>query len=507
MSSIDSVFVVLTAIVKTTNSPALRNSRFSPIDEFGNSKLVFLGSEKGFDTHFGHMGFHSIDWKGEAADMSSEKELVKQRWDIRDATASKDIGIVGTIPFPGLALVGLLPENGFVSSDTMVMSTMWGSSVQIVRVNVHSGKVRLIRTQDQASQSEPYELTSQDLLCVTPTGDIIVKETSPNKPGAVGYITNEQLLKDDVAEVGASVTPVASFSPLASSSCSSVPSSVRWLSDYSYQILTLERPSGNNKWSAPIQCILMLPSKQRAKGKPPPMIVLPHGGPHSVSTPSFVSELGGFLCGHAGYALLLVNYRGSIGFGQAAVEDLPSRIGDLDVLDVVHAVKHVAKTGLVDPERLAICGGSHGGFLTGHCIGQFPDLFKAACMRNPVTNIATMTSTTDIPDWAVIEACGLGKYDWKHFTGPSAEQLTVMYNKSPIAHSHKVKTPTLMALGTKDLRVPPSQGLEYYHVLRSKGVETKLLLYDDCDHPIGAVCSKADHWINIKRWFDKHVPP
>lgn len=204
-----------------------------------------------------------------------------------------------------------------------------------------------------------------------------------------------------------------------------------------------------------------------------------------------------FLCGQSGYALLFVNYRGSVGFGQDAVEDLPSRIADLDVKDVVHAVRHCADSGLVDPDRLGICGGSHGGFLTGHCIGQYPDLFKAACMRNPVTNIPAMITSTDIPDWCIVEGCGIGKYDWTKFTGPSVEQLTEMYQRSPIAHAQNVKVPTLIAIGTKDLRVPPSQGIEYYHILRSKGVESKLLLYDDSDHAIGAIHSKADHWLNV----------
>ena len=495
----DKGYVCLTPNLRLARSP-----RFSPLDNRGTSKLVFLGSEIGFDTHFGHMGLHAMDWKNGVAEMSTERVLVKQRWDIRDSALSKDVGLVATIPFPGLALGAQLPEQCFVSPDTMVTSTMWGSSLQVVRINVNDGKVQLVRARVQGSHSDSDELTSQDLLCVTPSGGIIVKETAPNKPGVVAYLTKEQLLKDNVVEEGASAIFVTSLSPLASSSCSSVPPSATSLCGYSYQILTLERPSDDNSWSAPIQCVLMLPPQAEKGANPPPMIVLPHGGPHSVSTASFVPELG-FLCGQSGYALLLVNYRGSVGFGQAAVEDLPSRIGDLDVNDVVHAVKHVADAGLVDSKRLAICGGSHGGFLTGHCIGQFPDLFKAACMRNPVTNIASMITSTDIPDWAVIEACGLGQYDWSQFTGPTPEQLTEMYQKSPIAHSKNVKTPTLVALGTKDLRVPPSQGLEYYHILRSRGVTTKLLLYDDCDHPIGAVCSKADHWINIKRWFDKHV--
>jgi acylaminoacyl-peptidase len=110
-----------------------------------------------------------------------------------------------------------------------------------------------------------------------------------------------------------------------------------------------------------------------------------------------------------------------------------------------------------------------------------------------------------LQDWCVIEVCGLGTYDWRKFIGPSAEQMTAMYEKSAIAHSKKVKVPTLIALGMGDLRVPPSQGLEYYHILRSRGVPTKLLLYDDCDHPIGAVRSKADHWINVSLTWVQHT--
>jgi acylaminoacyl-peptidase len=74
-----------------------------------------------------------------------------------------------------------------------------------------------------------------------------------------------------------------------------------------------------------------------------------------------------FLCGHAGYALLLVNYRGSTGFGQASVDALPTNIGSMDVQDVIAATEQLKKTELVDSDRIGICGGSHGGFLAAHC--------------------------------------------------------------------------------------------------------------------------------------------
>ena len=80
-----------------------------------------------------------------------------------------------------------------------------------------------------------------------------------------------------------------------------------------------------------------------------------------------------------------------------------------------------------------------------------------------------------------------------------------MYEKSPIVHVTKVKTPTLVALGMKDLRVPPSQGLEWYHTLRSAGVDTELLVYPEDNHALNKVATEADHWIHIKKWFDKYL--
>ncbi len=62
--------------------------------------------------------------------------------------------------------------------------------------------------------------------------------------------------------------------------------------------------------------------------------------------------------------------------------------------------------GLVDPARVSIVGGSHGGFLTGHLLGQHPDLFRCGVMRNPVTNIAAMVGLSDIPDWCYVEVMG-----------------------------------------------------------------------------------------------------
>ncbi|XP_021910893.1 acylamino-acid-releasing enzyme-like [Carica papaya] len=115
--------------------------------------------------------------------------------------------------------------------------------------------------------------------------------------------------------------------------------------------------------------------------------------------------------------------------------------------------------GLADPSKITVLGGSHGGFLTSHLIGQAPDKFVAAAVRNPVCNIASMVGTTDIPDWCYFEAYGTkGKSIYTE--APSAEHLSHFFSMSPIAHLSKVKTPTLFLLGAQDLRVPVSNGLQ-----------------------------------------------
>ncbi|CAN0575782.1 unnamed protein product, partial [Ectocarpus sp. 12 AP-2014] len=123
-------------------------------------------------------------------------------------------------------------------------------------------------------------------------------------------------------------------------------------------------------------------------------------------------------------------------------------------------------------------------FLGAHLTAQHPEIFKATALRNPVTNIASMVTVSDIPDWCYVEALGCGKYNFDAFKTPTAGDLHEMWKASPVAHIDGVAAPTLVALGAKDRRVPQSQGVEWFHALRSRGVETKLLVYPEDVHAI-----------------------
>ncbi|KAK1592353.1 hypothetical protein Q3G72_023490 [Acer saccharum] len=156
--------------------------------------------------------------------------------------------------------------------------------------------------------------------------------------------------------------------------------------------------------SAYLTKAIFVSSKSKREGARDPLIVLLHGGPHYFWTSSF-SKSSAFLSS-IGYSLLIVNYRGSLGFGEEALQSLPGNVGSQDVNDVLTTIDHVIDMGFASPSKLTVLGGSHGGFLTTHLIGQAPDKFVAAAVRNPVCNIALMVGTTDISDWCYVESYG-----------------------------------------------------------------------------------------------------
>ncbi|GJQ85226.1 hypothetical protein Trydic_g13066 [Trypoxylus dichotomus] len=215
-----------------------------------------------------------------------------------------------------------------------------------------------------------------------------------------------------------------------------------------------------------------------------PLIVWPHGGPHSAFANNLSLEMSLFL--QLGYAVLLINFRGSIGAGQASVDFLPGRVGTSDVSDCVLAVETaLSKYPWLNRNAIALVGGSHGGFLVTHLSGQKPDMFKVVVARNAVIDIASMSVLSDIPDWCYVEAGS----EYTQIGEPNLKILEEMRTRSPIQHAHKVKAPTMLQVGSKDLRVPQHQSKEYYTRLKANGITVKMHLYDD-NHPLGNVSNE-----------------
>uniref|UniRef100_K1Q067 acylaminoacyl-peptidase n=1 Tax=Magallana gigas TaxID=29159 RepID=K1Q067_MAGGI len=269
--------------------------------------------------------------------------------------------------------------------------------------------------------------------------------------------------------------------------------------DISFKILKFQPTSrphptfGVNEYEA----ILAIPKDVEQKKWP--LIVFPHGGPHSVHTTDFLLLPAVFML--SGFAMVYVNYRGSCGYGDDNIRSLPGRVGDQDVKDCQEVAESVIKLDQIDENKVAVFGGSHGGFLTAHLIGQYPGFYKAACCRNPATNIAVKIATTDIPDWCYVEA----GFEFTYSSLPTGEKLTEMWKMSPMQYVDKVETPILIMLGLEDARVPPKQGEEYYKQLRARNKKARLIGYSDNSHPIQTVEASADSCINILDWFWQHL--
>uniref|UniRef100_A0A665T5B3 acylaminoacyl-peptidase n=1 Tax=Echeneis naucrates TaxID=173247 RepID=A0A665T5B3_ECHNA len=268
--------------------------------------------------------------------------------------------------------------------------------------------------------------------------------------------------------------------------------------DFHWTVLDVTPPPGqdNTQYSGlDFGAVLVKPSPALSEGRIP-LVVFIHGGPHS----QFPAEWNCTTAGLAklGFAVLMVNYRGSTGFGQDSILSLIGQIGSQDVKDVQTAVLTALQNDLtLDPKRLAVLGGSHGGFLSCHLVGQYPDFYRVCAARNPVINAATLLGTSDIVD------CVGFQYSYDQI--PTSEALAAMLEKSPITHAAQIKAPVLLMLGGKDRRVSPHQGLELYKALKSRASPVRLLWFAEDGHSLSRVDTQANCFLNTVLWLFQHL--
>lgn len=231
-----------------------------------------------------------------------------------------------------------------------------------------------------------------------------------------------------------------------------------------------------------------------------PTLIMIHGGPHSNSSLRYLPHL--LLHSRLGLKTLLINYRGSTGVSAEHSNKLCGNIGDMDVNDCLHAIRYMANKGLIEPSKLSISGGSHGGFIVCHLSCQDEFKFRSATIRNPVVDLSSLYTISDIPDWAFVEGLGHKTYDPAYV--PNSSDLVKLFQVSPISASDRASVPTLMLLGRLDLRVPMSQGLRWIDVLRARGIEAYCKIYDD-RHDLSRPEVHSDHYIASMIWILNHL--
>jgi dipeptidyl aminopeptidase/acylaminoacyl peptidase len=225
-----------------------------------------------------------------------------------------------------------------------------------------------------------------------------------------------------------------------------------------------------------------------------PMIVQVHGGPGAAaesqwpSTHNYYVPLAG-----AGYFVLQPNPRGSFGQGEAFTRANVKDFGYGDFKDIMAGVDEAMKIAPIDPNRLGICGWSYGGYMTMWAVTQ-TNRFKAAMAGAGLSNWQSYYGENLIDQWMI------------PFFGKSVYDDPEVYAKSsPINFIKKAKTPTLILVGDSDGEVPAPQSYEFWHALKTLGVETQFVIYEHEGHVFANPKHQRDVVERTLAWFDAHM--
>jgi dipeptidyl aminopeptidase/acylaminoacyl peptidase len=225
-----------------------------------------------------------------------------------------------------------------------------------------------------------------------------------------------------------------------------------------------------------------------------PMVVYVHGGPSHI-TLSHWPGAHDFSSGLAamGYFVLSPNPRGSFGQGEAFTRANVKDFGYGDFKDIMAGVDEALKVAPIDPNRLGITGWSYGGFMTMWAVTQ-TNRFKAAMAGAGLSNWQSYYGQNLIDQWMI------------PFFGKSVYDDPEIYAKSsPINFIKKAKTPTLILVGDSDGEVPAPQSYEFWHALKTLGVETQFVVYEREGHLFANPKHQRDVIARTLAWFDAHL--
>jgi dipeptidyl aminopeptidase/acylaminoacyl peptidase len=198
-----------------------------------------------------------------------------------------------------------------------------------------------------------------------------------------------------------------------------------------------------------------------------------------------------------GYAVLMPNYRGSMGHGQAFAASVRGDMGGAEWSDVLAAVDAAVERGIADPARLGIGGWSQGGFLTAWAVTQ-TDRFRAGVVGAGVTDWSMICLTGDSPSF---ESALAGGSPWTEAARRHCDA------RSPLVHAAAISTPLLILQGQEDERVPPNQAIGLHRALRGRDVSVELVTYPREPHGVGERCHQADILLRVRAWYDRWLAP
>jgi len=195
-----------------------------------------------------------------------------------------------------------------------------------------------------------------------------------------------------------------------------------------------------------------------------------------------------------GWTVLLLNSRGSDGYGEQFYNAVRGAWGEADARDLLEPVDALVAEQLADPSRLAVAGYSYGGYLTCYLTSR-DKRFAAAVAGAAITDLTSFAGTTDFPVQAE-----LGGSPWE-----ARDRYAAM---SPLSQVEQVHTPTLILHGLADLRCPVGQAEQWHAALRARGVPVRLVLYPGASHSLmyhAAPSARMDYSRRLMEWVAQYT--
>jgi dipeptidyl aminopeptidase/acylaminoacyl peptidase len=227
-----------------------------------------------------------------------------------------------------------------------------------------------------------------------------------------------------------------------------------------------------------------------------PVVVNPHGGPWARDSWRFNPEVQ-FLA-NRGYAVLQMNFRGSTGYGRKFWEASFKQWGRTMQDDVTDGVQWLVKQGIADPKRIAIYGGSYGGYATLAGIVYTPDLYAAAVDYVGVANLLTFLKS--IPPY------------WKPYlemfyemVGNPETDAEALKAYSPVFHAERIRTPLLIAQGAKDPRVNKNESDQMVEAMKKRGVDVEYIVKDNEGHGFANEENRFEFYEAMDRFLARHL--
>lgn len=246
-----------------------------------------------------------------------------------------------------------------------------------------------------------------------------------------------------------------------------------------------------------LEGVLVSPLPGTVEG-PAPLIMVVHGGPEAHVDDGWVTAYSnpGQVAAAQGYAVFYPNYRGSTGRGVAFAKAGQGDAAGKEFDDLIDAIDHLIKEGVVDKDRVGVTGGSYGGYATAWLSTRYSERIAAGVMFVGISDKVSKVGTTDIPDEEYLVHAR--KRPWENFD--------FFMERSPIRHVEKAKTPLLIMHGKEDPRVHPTQSMELFRFMKVIGqTPVRLVLYPGEGHGNRKAAARYDYNLRLMQWFDHYL--